>query len=887
MRDPQGDAPEASLWHVSTSPVLQAKLRPAATPGYLVSRPRLDDLLDAATESTLTLVVAPAGAGKTSLVRSWWEQKPEPRAWLSLDETDRDPTQLWWGILAALEGVAPGCSVRAGELLRLPDHLPQAVGALLDDLESRDYDRRVLVLDDLQLVDDVDAIEATLGSFVQHLPGWLHVTVCTRRTPHLPLHRLRARGQLGEVTFAELRFSLDEAATMLRNLAPTLAADRVEEVAGRAGGWAASIQLAALAARADHAQAALDAPSHDDGSLHLRDYVWREVLANESPDVVEVMLATSIVARVAPGLAEALTGRADALAVLDLAEERGLFITRIDPVGTFEIHALVRDVLMAVAESRDPGALAALHARAARWYEETGQIVSALEHLIRAGRPRDALRLLWQQEATLYDSGRESSILRTMAEIPASIATVDVESMIEYAWCHLLVDRQRFLETVDYVSGWTRHSGDVDPVHESRLLVLRAIAATIQGHWRGTPAGLERALDLLDGAWMVDPLGQFAWNMLAREVALSERWDDTGEETRRILRTLSITPERRLGFEGVRALGLSLAGNPVDTLRVVAGARQAAEVTSMTILSTELAIAEAIALREIGDAPAALRLLTEVAHTRVEAVPYAELLAWLELVRMHVDSGDLQPATEAFGRAVELVETDLGGPGTRDWLACAGVVLAQARGDLEEARSWAAQVTDPFWSGLSMARVLIASGEPSAAADVLKTIEPSCPHQHTLRELLLSRSVTDRSLAEEHLSEAVRTAVDHGLVQTLASEGIDVVESVERLAWRAPESWLDRLRRATVPTSTRGAERAIGLIEVLTEREVEVLRLLPSRLTQREIADELFISLNTLKFHLRVIYRKLECSSRAEAAEMARALTGLRRTHQPSSARRR
>jgi LuxR family maltose regulon positive regulatory protein len=123
----------------------------------------------------------------------------------------------------------------------------------------------------------------------------------------------------------------------------------------------------------------------------------------------------------------------------------------------------------------------------------------------------------------------------------------------------------------------------------------------------------------------------------------------------------------------------------------------------------------------------------------------------------------------------------------------------------------------------------------------------------------------------------VQAAVAHGLIQTIASEGREVVESTERLAWRAPGAWLDRLRRAVVPISTGRAAQAVEMVESLTQRELEVLRLLPSRLTLREIADELFISLNTLKFHLKVVYRKLGCGSRAEAAEVARSLASLRR----------
>ena len=142
----------------------------------------------------------------------------------------------------------------------------------------------------------------------------------------------------------------------------------------------------------------------------------------------------------------------------------------------------------------------------------------------------------------------------------------------------------------------------------------------------------------------------------------------------------------------------------------------------------------------------------------------------------------------------------------------------------------------------------------------------------------MARATTDPSRAQHHLWLAVQEAAQHSIVQTVASEGPQVVEAIERLAWRAPQTWLDRLRRAAVPGDVDARQVRIDLVQALTDREIEVLRMLPSRLTLREIADELFISLNTLKFHLKVIYRKLQCGSREEAAEMARAMVSLHRS---------
>src|SRR5262245_4122287 len=234
--------------------IFPAKLRPPASPTYLLPRPRLHALLEESVEAPLTLVVAPAGSGKSCLLRSWAEATAVPVAWLALDEDDRDAVQLWRAMLASLEGMRPGRATAAAASTRRPGRLVEGAGGLLDDLEGRAYGPKVLVIDDLRLVGAEEAAEESLALFVQHLPDWLHVIVASRHDPRLPVHRLRARGQLGEVHFAELRFSFEEASAMLSRLAPTLEADAVAEVATRAGGWAASIQLAALAARSTRAR---------------------------------------------------------------------------------------------------------------------------------------------------------------------------------------------------------------------------------------------------------------------------------------------------------------------------------------------------------------------------------------------------------------------------------------------------------------------------------------------------------------------------------------------------------------------------------------------------------------------------------------------------------
>ncbi len=855
------------------SRLLRAKLRPPVVPEHYVRRPRLLQLLDEAVSAPLTLVVAPAGVGKTVLVSSWVAESTVPTAWLSLDEADRDGRQLWSGVIAALETLWPQCGDAALTLLRRPGPIAGVVGQLLNDLDSEAYSRSVLVIDDLHLVDDEDAV-GSLALFLRHLPTWLHVILLSRREPNLPVDRLQARGQLREVRFAELKFSHEEAREMLSRLVPALSENQLDTIATHAAGWAAGLQLAALAARSSRAHQPVEAPVVG-GGLLVDDYVWREVLAAEDMELVEALLDVAVADRIGPSLASALMGREDADKLLARAEARGLFVARLAPDGWFAVHSLVRSVLLAELGKRSPIRLIEQHARAARWLEDAGEVPAALEHWLLADRPRDALRLLAAEHAALYDTGHEATIERTIAGLPSRVGTADVESMLEFAWCHLLVDRRHFLDLVGQATWWA----DQSPLNETlraRLTILQSIAATVNGDWLAAEPLAERALHDLGDAWWRDPLGRFGWNMVARTWALSESWSNRGDDVREAELALSRDPERRLSFEGTKALGEALAGRPADALRVAAGVHRATEVTNMSILRGELAFAEAVAHRELGDRERALPELTALSDALTDAMFHCRILATLELAQARLDEGDVDEARRVFSQAGSLIETESFGTGGRNWLARVGTQLAVSAGEIDNARRWADQVDDPFWGGVSTARVHLAVGNRADAVGALDRVVPRCVRHEVVLGLLRARAVADHDESTKHAIAAVELATANGLLQTVASEGAEATELVERSAWRVPPQWLDRLRRAAAEGASRFRGARAELVEPLTERERDVLRFLAGRLTVREIADELYLSVNTLKFHLKAIYRKLGVNSRAEAAEVARRMTRIR-----------
>ncbi len=852
----------------AASPLLRAKLRAPGRPNHFVRRPRLYGLLDELVASPLTIVVAPAGAGKTLLLSGWLAESSPAHAWLSLDESDREGFQLWSGIIAALQPIIPGCGQGALALLRRPAPLAEVVIELLNDLEDASSPECVLVLDDLHLIDADEASIASLGLFLLHLPEWLHVVVLSRRDPNLPIDRLRGRGQLAEVRFAELRLAPHEAAEMLSLLAPSMSADEIDDTISRSDGWAAGLQLMALAARSSRAQEY--AETHDIGrDLMLDQFVWHEVLGENADEVVTMMLEISVVERVSISLAQALTGRLDVGQLLNKAEARGLFVTALGGAGWFQIHALVRAALLAELTRRSQQRLEEGHARAAKWFEDSGEIPLALEHWLLAGRPREALRVLTANHAALYDAGREATIRRTIAAIPASVRTAGIDEMFDYAWCQLLVSRRGYIDAVQQAGWWFEH-GEYDASMRCRLSMLRSVASSLNGDWTTAGELAREAMLGMGEGWLRDPLGRYAWNQIGRAVAYSEAWSESCDDVRDADLALSRDLERRAALEGTRAVGLAFAGQPVEALRVAAGVRRAAEVSNMTILRIELAVAEAIAHRELGDRSRALSELRALAESPMETMLFCRVLAILELVEALVDSDDLAAAATEFERAEALIAEESLGDGVEQRLARVGTLLELRRGEPAEARRWAERLDDSFWRNISIARVELTAGSAANAVSLIDAAFPRCVRHEVIRGLLRARAGDDFDESVKHAAVAIELAAANDLLQTVGSEGPDAYELIERAAWRVPPAWMDRLRRLVASGAGRpGADRT-ELVEQLTDRERDVLRYLPSRLTIREIADELYVSVNTLKFHLKVIYRKLGVASRAEAAAKAR-----------------
>ena len=402
--------------------LLATKLHvPSRRPGF-VPRPRLVGRLEEGLARGLVLVCAPAGSGKTALLADWARHGGRPVAWLSLDVGDNDPTRFWRHAVAALGQARPGIGELAGPVLgpleaSSPDGL---VMALINELAADPREDEVLlVLDDYHLIDS-QPVHGSLLFLLEHLPPGLRMVLASRSDPPLPLARLRAGGQLAELRAAELRFTADEAAALLREaIGADLPGTAVAALTARTEGWAAGLQLAGLSLRGQADTAGFVA-AFSGSHRYVLDYLTGEVLERQNPQVREFLLETSVLERLTGELCDAVTGRAGSQAMLAGIERAGLFLVPLDEVrGWWRYHHLFADLLRARLQAEQPGRVQALHRAAAAWCEEHDLADDAVRHALAAGEAAWAARLVERHVEELLGRSEGVTLRRWLSALPA------------------------------------------------------------------------------------------------------------------------------------------------------------------------------------------------------------------------------------------------------------------------------------------------------------------------------------------------------------------------------------------------------------------------------------------------------------------------------------
>jgi LuxR family maltose regulon positive regulatory protein len=904
---------------------------PRSRPG-LVLRPRLSERLDQGTASKLVLVSAPAGFGKTTLLTEWLTARPAAltgerlAAWLSLDQGDNDPASFWAYVIAALRTVAPGVGEGALALLDAPQQPPieTTLTTLLNDLGAV-VGEIMLVLDDYHVIDARD-VQDGMTFLLDHLPPWLHVVIASRTDPALPLARMRARGELTEIRAAELRFTADEAAAYLNEMMGLqLTAQDVAVLEGRTEGWIAALQLAALSMQGRDDVAGFIAGFAGD-DRYVVDYLAEEVLARQPERVHAFLLRTSILGRLSGPLCDAVTGQGGAKGMLEALERGNLFLVSLDDRRRwYRYHHLFADVLQARLLDEQPSQVPDLHRRASGWYEQNGELSEAVRHALAAGDFERAAGLVELALLAMRRTRQEARLRGWLEVLPDQVVQVRPVLSAYFAGVLLmggeldgvegrLRDAERWLEPATG-DGAEPHLPSAEMVvadeEEYRRLpavieTYRAGLALARGDAPGTVRHAQRAIELtLEDDYLCRASAAALLGLVY--------WGSGDLEAGHQGYSACVEGLRRAGFIA-DILGCSIAladirstqGRLGEALRTFVQALQLAAEQGRSVLrgTADMYVGMSEIACERDDLHAATQLLLRSQELGEQAGLPQNRYRWrVAMARVREVEGDLDGALGLLDEAERLYVSDFF-PNVRPVPALrARVWIAQGRPG--EALGWAREqglsVDDDLsyrreFEHITLARLLLerARGEGAersaheAARLLERLLRAADEGQRTGRviEILVLLALAHQALGDipaalGFLDRALTLAEPEGYVRVFADEGPSMTSLLRAAAKRGTRrDYVRRLLAAGSRTEHNGpVEQA--LIEPLSERELDVLRLLGSELDGPAIARELMVSLNTMRTHTKNIYAKLAVTNRRAAVRRAAELGLLPRTHGP------
>jgi LuxR family transcriptional regulator, maltose regulon positive regulatory protein len=869
----------------ASDPILTSKITAPDVPAWAVQRPRITELIAEGTRwYPLTVVTGPAGAGKTMAVAMWAAGEPGRVAWLCLDEFDNRPGAFWSYVVAALcrSGVAVPETSRA--VLQDPagcDGFLLMLTALLA-AEERPV---TLVLDDLHVLTEPGVLKG-LDFLLRNVGSGLRVVVTSRMDPLLPLHRYRLAGHVTEIRATDLAFSTAEAGQLLAQHGSTLTADSVESLTQRTEGWAAGLRLAAisLGAHPDPGQFVKELVAEDSALIC---YLIDEVLNVQPPDVREVLLSTSILDHVRVDAAVDLTGDEHAAGILASVVRTNAFVQPLGR-GWYRYHTLFAEMLRLKLRFEHPERVPVLHRRAAQWYERDGRLADAVRHAIRAGDWPLAAGMVVDELAIgqLVEGRAEPALAGELAGRPAGQPwTEPAPHLVTAALALAAGEHESCASALDAADVLLeRLPAEREAAGRLTAAVVRLAACSRNGDL----AGASRAADTAELMLSQAPGEKLARHPEVRRMvecgkATVELWSGRHQEAARLLEAGLAAGDTRGqeqgGWAGPLALvealrgrlsrAAELASRAVETGKDADHGQDAASLVALALVHLER--------NELREARGFLKQADAVLSARPDKMLSAA--AYLIAAGGALAEGRAAVATEIVDRARSAgplpawLDHQLSLVESRAWAAAGDVAAALA----------AAERTGPSPEAAITIAHALASADDGGAPRVLApalAADGHLPDPVRVRALLLDARLTyaggDAARGRRVLESALRLAEREQLRLPLALERgwlAPVLRRDPELAGAHRGLLAHALGRELLPAPvTASAEAPVLVVEPLTEREREVLLHVSAMLNTAEVADEMYISVNTVKTHLRNIYRKLAAGHRNEAVRRARQL---------------
>jgi LuxR family maltose regulon positive regulatory protein len=875
-----------------TVPLLTTKLYIPSPHPDLVPRPRLTDRLDEGLRlgHRLTLVSAPAGYGKTTLVGGWVNSHERPTAWLSLDEGDNDPIRFLRYLIAALEKMKRGIGQTVRDALQSPQlpPLPTLVTLLINDIDVA-ATPLTLVLDDYHFI-SAEPVHEVLRFLIEHQPAPMHLVIITREDPPLPLPRLRARRQVTEFRERELRFSTEEAAAFLRQtMGLALSAEAVAALEARTEGWIAGLQLSALALQEDPEKAGAFIAAFTADNRDVMDYLVDEVLQRQSQATRDFLRQTAILDRLTAPLCDALTGRQDSQTVLNQLETANLFLIPLDHRREwYRYHHLFAEFLRTALE---PEERKELHEKAAHWYETHGFIAQAIQHALAYGSASgawdDAQRLIGMVAEETLRSGTLLTMRGWLDALPDKRVRADGKLATHMGWVIAMTGGMEPAEDYATAAETILRRTEAPDADLGVVLALRGFLAGLRRHHYA------EAIRLCAESVRLLREDQVHWRIVALWI-MAESQERTGAITEAIA---TFREALRVGlvlggqmFVGIVEMSLALSLNNHGQRReAVALCEEAIE--RYTDDTGNISPWASLIFSRLGMLyyEANLLKVSRLYHDRTLALrdhPVMEVYFTIAqaLAAPTLDAqGETGTALAALEKASQFAtQMGLVDP---DWFLAFEAHIRLQRGDLAFVLRWAENAcmspddTPEYLtmeSHLVYARLLLAQSRLSDARRWLARLE-LFTQEHALYRPLISVHVLQALSAErsgdwvtacERISRALELAAPQDYYRAFLDEDHRVIALLSDVREVAP-AFVAQLLDYSGAMSEKQGYVSQPLLDPLTDRELEVLSLIAAGLSNGEIAEELVIATGTVKRHINNIYGKLDVHSRTQAVAKA------------------